>query len=55
MTTDEAGRKEIKAAGKATPRWLDSAVTFKKCTGLKISFILLSLFDLVLIVRCGGG
>ncbi len=36
---------------KATaPGWLDSAVTFKKCTVLKISFILLSLLDLLLTV-----
>jgi len=50
MTTNEAGGKELKAAGKATPRWLDSAVTFKKCTALKVSFILLGLGDLLLTV-----
>lgn len=50
MTTQEAGEKEVKAAGKATPRWLDSAVTFKKCTALKVSFILLGLGDLLLTV-----
>src|SRR4030042_2690816 len=50
MTTNEAVGKELKAAGKATPRWLDSAVTFKKSTALKISFILLGLGDLLLTV-----
>ena len=50
MTTHEAGEKEVKAAGKATPRWLDSAVTFKKCTALKVSFVLLGLGDLLLTV-----
>ena len=33
-----------------TVNWLDSAVTFKKCTGSKISFILLNQFDLTLTV-----
>jgi hypothetical protein len=33
-----------------TKNWLDSAVTFKKCTAPKVSFILLSLLDLVLTV-----
>jgi hypothetical protein len=33
-----------------TKNWLDSAVTFRKCTGQKVSFILLSLLDLVLTV-----
>jgi hypothetical protein len=33
-----------------TSGWRDSAVTFKKCTALKVSFILLSLFDLLLTV-----
>jgi hypothetical protein len=50
MTTNEAGEKEVKAAGKPAPRWLDSAVTFKKSTALKISFILLGLGDLLLTV-----
>jgi hypothetical protein len=50
MTTNEAGSKELKAAGRPAPRWLDSAVTFKKCTALKISFILLGLADLLLTV-----
>jgi hypothetical protein len=30
--------------------WLDSSVTFKKCTAEKASFILLSLFDLALTI-----
>ncbi len=30
--------------------WLESAVTFKKCTALKVSFILLALLDLLLTV-----
>ena len=50
MTTNEADGKELKAAGKPTPRWLDSAVTFKKSTALKITFILLGLGDLLLTV-----
>lgn len=33
-----------------TVEWIDSAVTFKKCTGSKISFILLNQFDLSLTV-----
>lgn len=33
-----------------TTKWLDSAVTFRKCTAQKISFILLSLLDLILTV-----
>lgn len=33
-----------------TKNWLDSAVTFKKSTASKVSFILLSLLDLVLTV-----
>ena len=33
-----------------TKNWLDSAVTFKKCAALKVSFILLSVLDLVLTV-----
>ena len=37
--------------GKETaPRWLESAVTFKKCTALKLLFIFLSLADLLLTV-----
>ena len=31
-------------------RWMDSAVTFKKCTGSKITFILLNQCDLSLTV-----
>jgi len=50
VTTNEAGGKEIKAAERPQPRWLDSAVTFKKCTALKVSFILLGLGDLLLTV-----
>jgi hypothetical protein len=33
-----------------TAKWLDSAVTFKKYTALKVSFILLGLLDLLLTV-----
>jgi hypothetical protein len=33
-----------------TVDWIDSAVTFKKCTASKISFILLNQFDLSLTV-----
>jgi hypothetical protein len=48
---DEADGKDIKARGGAVaPRWLDSAVTFKRSTALKVSFILLALFDLILTV-----
>jgi hypothetical protein len=48
---NETDDKELKADGRAVaPRWLDSAVTFKKCTALKVSFILLSLFDLLLTI-----
>jgi hypothetical protein len=47
---DEAGGRDIKAGGKAAPRWLDSAVTFKKSTTLKVSFILLALLDLILTI-----
>jgi hypothetical protein len=31
-----------------TTRWQDSAATFKKSTGLKVSFVSLSLLDLIL-------
>lgn len=33
-----------------TANWLDSAVTFRKCTVSKVSFILLNLLDLSLTV-----
>ncbi|OGO07240.1 MAG: hypothetical protein A2Y92_02515 [Chloroflexi bacterium RBG_13_57_8] len=33
-----------------TKNWLDSAVTFRKCTGHKVAFILLSVLDLLLTV-----
>jgi hypothetical protein len=33
-----------------TSGWLDSAVTFRKATALKVSFILLALFDLILTI-----
>jgi hypothetical protein len=33
-----------------TTKWLDSAVTFKKSTALKVSFILLAFFDLILTI-----
>ncbi len=33
-----------------TTKWLDSAVTFKKCTAEKITFISLSLLDLTLTI-----
>jgi hypothetical protein len=48
---DETDSKDIKAGGTAAaPRWLDSAVTFRKSTALKVSFILLAFFDLILTV-----
>ncbi len=33
-----------------TTGWLDSAATFKKSTGVKVSFILLALLDLILTI-----
>lgn len=33
-----------------TTGWLDSAVTFKKATALKASFVLLAFFDLILTI-----
>jgi hypothetical protein len=48
---NETDGKDVKAGSGATaPRWLDSAVTFRKSTALKVSFILLALFDLILTI-----
>jgi hypothetical protein len=33
-----------------TTKWLDSAATFRKSTALKLAFILLCLFDLILTI-----
>ncbi len=38
------------ASGTIKTGWMDSAVTFRKCTALKISFIFLSLLDMLLTV-----
>ena len=35
---------------RATTSWWDSSATFKKCTVEKVSFVLLSLFDLTITV-----
>ena len=50
QTNKDGGEIKEAAPKTATAKWLDSAVTFKKCTALKASFILLSLFDLLLTV-----
>jgi hypothetical protein len=47
---NEADGKDIKAGSKAAPRWMDSAVTFKRGTALKVSFILLAFLDLILTI-----
>jgi hypothetical protein len=50
QTDKDVGEIEAATPKTETVKWLDSAVTFKKCTVLKVSFILLSLFDLLLTI-----
>ncbi len=50
QTDKDTGEIEAATPKTETVKWLDSAVTFKKCTALKVSFILLSLFDLLLTI-----